>query len=326
MTVLLTGAAGFIGFHVAEALLARGDSVVGVDNLNAYYDPALKQERLDHLGKRSGFYFRNADITDGVGLASLLDEREGVDRIIHLAAQPGVLYSFKDPDSYIHSNITGQMAILEVARKCGGLRHLVFASSSSVYGGSDRLPFALDDPVDRPLSLYGATKRAGELMAHSYSHLYGVPATGLRFFTVYGRWGRPDMAAWGFTEAVLDDQPITLRNEGAMKRDFTHVDDIVPGVLAALDRPPAGEGGATPFALYNLGNSRPEPLDRFIAIIEEAAGRKADIQRVSGAAGEPAETFADIAASRRDLGFEPRVTLDEGLTDFVAWFRARREA
>ena len=321
MTVLVTGVAGFIGFHVATALLARGEHVVGVDNLNDYYDVALKEARLAELEDRPGFDFHYLDLADRRAADAVLARHPDIDRVVHLAAQAGVRHSLVDPHIYVRSNVEGQLVVLEACRRLKHLRHLVYASSSSVYGGSARLPFALDDPVDRPLSLYGATKRAAELMAMTYSHLFALPATGLRFFTVYGPWGRPDMAAYIFTRAILAGLPIRLFNDGAMKRDFTYIDDIVDGVLAALDRPPAG-GDGPPHRLYNLGNSRAEPLTRFVAVLERACGRSATIESAPMQPGDVRETYADIAAATRDLGFRPATAIDEGVPRFVAWYRA----
>ncbi|MEC9182933.1 MAG: NAD-dependent epimerase/dehydratase family protein, partial [Pseudomonadota bacterium] len=251
MAVLLTGAAGFIGYHTAEALLDRGERVVGVDIVNDYYDVALKEARLARLTGRDGFSFYRVDIVDQDAMMALVANNPDINSIIHLAAQAGVRYSLENPFAYVQSNLVGQMVILEIARHSDNLKHLVYASSSSVYGGNTKLPFALEDSVDAPVSLYAATKRADELMGHCYSHLYGIPMTGLRFFTVYGRWGRPDMAAFIFTKAILEGRPIDVFNNGEMKRDFTHVSDIVPGVLACLDRPPQGSEGV-PHKLYNL--------------------------------------------------------------------------
>ena len=321
MTVLVTGVAGFIGFHVATALLARGERVVGVDNLNDYYDVTLKEARLAELEDRPGFDFHYLDLADWRATDAVLARHPDIDRVVHLAAQAGVRHSLVDPHIYVRSNVEGQLVVLEACRRLKHLRHLVYASSSSVYGGSTRLPFALDDPVDRPLSLYGATKRAAELMAMTYSHLFALPATGLRFFTVYGPWGRPDMAAYIFTRAILAGLPIRLFNDGAMKRDFTYIDDIVDGVLAALDRPPAG-GDGPPHRLYNLGNSRAEPLTRFVAVLERACGRSATIESAPMQPGDVRETYADIAAATRDLGFRPATAIDEGVPRFVAWYRA----
>jgi UDP-glucuronate 4-epimerase len=323
MPVLVTGAAGFIGFGVAGALLARGETVIGVDNLNAYYDVRLKQARLERLEATPGFRFHRLDIADRGRLEALAGDEPGIDRIVHLAAQAGVRHSLEHPQDYIDANITGHLAVLELGRRLPGFRHLVYASSSSVYGGNDKLPFSVEDRVDRPLSIYGATKRADELMSHCYSHLFGLPATGLRFFTVYGPWGRPDMAMFIFTRAVLEGRPITLFNDGEMQRDFTYVDDIVAGVVAALDRPPppAAAAGEPPHRLYNLGNHRSEPLRRLVELVERECGRKALVELAPMQPGDARASFADIASATRDLGFLPRVSLDEGVPRFVAWYR-----
>ncbi len=322
MSILVTGAAGFIGYHVCEALLARGDRVVAVDNVNAYYDPKLKEARLERLKARPGFSFQRIDIADRGAMTELAAANLDVTRIAHLAAQAGVRHSLTHPRDYIQANLTGFLEILELARKLPVPPTLVYASSSSVYGANTKLPFSVDDPADRPLALYGATKKANEAMAYSYSHLYRIPSTGLRFFTVYGPWGRPDMSAFIFTRAILAGEEITVNNQGDMRRDFTYIDDIVAGVLACLDRPaqPAAEGGA-PHRIYNLGNHRSEPLTRFIALIEQACGKTARIRYADMQPGDVKDTYADIEASTRDLGFVPRVTIDEGLPRFVQWYR-----
>jgi UDP-glucuronate 4-epimerase len=322
MTVLLTGAAGFIGYHTAEALLARGDPVVGIDNLNAYYDVRLKEARLARLTARPGFRFHRLDIADRAGIEALAAQHPEITRIVHLAAQAGVRHSLVDPYSYVHSNVMGQVVLLEAARRLAKLEHVVYASSSSVYGGNAKLPFAIEDRTDQPLSLYGATKKADELIVQSYSHLWRLPATGLRFFTVYGPWGRPDMAAYLFTRAILAGEPIRLFNAGNMQRDFTYVDDIVQGVVAALDRPPAdGGASAPPHRVYNLGNHRAENLRDFIATIERATNAKAILVEEPMQAGDVRTTLADIAASTRDLGFQPSTAIDVGIPRFVAWYR-----
>jgi UDP-glucuronate 4-epimerase len=322
MTVLVTGSAGFIGYHVSEALLARGDAVLGIDNLNSYYDPALKRARLERLRAHLGFAFEQADIADfGAIMRLARRHRDAIAAVVHLAAQAGVRHSLKAPFDYVRSNLEGHMVMLEVCRhELPALRHLVYASSSSVYGGNTKIPFAVEDRVDQPVSLYAATKRADELMSHCYSHLYGIPATGLRFFTVYGPWGRPDMAAFLFADAITAGRPITLYNRGEMERDFTYIDDVVAGVLAALDRPPAADGDA-PHKLYNLGNHRPVALRHFVAVLEEALGIRAEIQLAPLPPGDVIRTYADIEASQRDLGFEPRTPIEEGLPRFVAWYR-----
>ncbi len=318
MTVLVTGAAGFIGYHTAAALLRRGEAVLGVDNLDPYYDVALKRARVARLEGEKGFSFAELDIADRAALSSAVPP--DVTRVVHLAAQAGVRYSLENPAAYIHANLDGHFAILDLCRHMGRLDHLVYASSSSVYGGLEELPLSVEDRVDKPISLYAATKRADELMSHCYSHLYRMPATGLRFFTVYGPWGRPDIAAYIFTRAILAGEPIRLFNHGDMKRDFTYIDDAVAGILAALDRPPAGGDGA-PHRIYNIGNHRAEPLMRLVALVEAATGGKAEIEHAPMQPGDVKETFADIEASRRDLGFEPHITIDEGIPRFVAWYR-----
>lgn len=318
MKVLLTGAAGFIGFHVAQALLARGDEVVGVDNLNAYYEVALKDARLAKLTAQKGFAFERIDIADRDAMFALAAKYPGVTHIVHLAAQAGVRHSLTDPYTYVTSNVMGQVVILELARKFAGLQHFVYASSSSVYGGNTKLPFSVDDETEQPNSLYAATKKADELIGHTYAHLYGVPATGLRFFTVYGPWGRPDMAAFLFTRAILAGEPIRVFNNGEMWRDFTYVDDIVAGVLAAVARKPST---TPPHAIYNLGNHRSEKLTDFIAVLEKALGRPAQVRFEPMQPGDVARTYADIEASRRDLGFDPKTPIGEGIPRFVAWYR-----
>jgi UDP-glucuronate 4-epimerase len=312
MTVLVTGVAGFIGFHTAKALLVRGEAVVGIDDLNAYYDPRLKRDRLAQLG--GAFTFRHCDFSDFAALTAALHGHT-VDRIVHLGAQAGVGHSLRDPHSYVRSNLAGHLNLLEIARSTGGLRHMVYASSSSVYGANTKLPFSVEDRADAPLSLYAATKRADELMSESYAHLYTIPLTGLRFFTVYGPWGRPDMAIWKFTERILKDAPIQLFNAGRMRRDFTYIDDIVAGVLAALDRPP------TRHSVYNLGNNRAEELLRLVELIEAATGRTAIRESLPMQAGDVPATFADIAATTAALGWAPTTSIDDGIPKFVDWFR-----
>jgi len=321
MTVLVTGAAGFIGMHVAEALLARGETVLGIDNLSPYYDVALKRARLDLLRRHKNFRFELLDIADGAALRALARQNRGIDRVVNLAAQAGVRYSLTHPEPYIAANVAGHLSVLETCRALDRFDHLVYASSSSVYGANTKLPFAIEDRVDRPVSLYAATKRAAELISYSYGHLYRLPQTGLRFFTVYGPWGRPDMSAYLFTKAILAGEPISVFNHGDMKRDFTFIDDVVAGVLAALDRRPSDSPDAPPHRLYNLGNHRSEALLRFIEVIERAVGRKAELKLEPMQPGDVKETYADIEASRRDLGFEPRTPIDTGIPRFVAWFR-----
>ncbi len=317
MAVLVTGAAGFIGYHVAEALLARGEDVVGLDELNAYYDPRLKQARLDRLAGRPGFRFVKGDIADEEALAGAAGQGT-IDRIVHLAAQAGVRYSIENPRAYVRSNLVGHVNVLELARGLGaGLKHLVYASSSSVYGGNDKAPFAETDAVEKPVSLYAATKRADELMSHTYSHLYGMPQTGLRFFTVYGPWGRPDMAYWLFTAALLEGRPIDVFAGGVLTRDFTYIDDIVAGILKVLDGPP-GEGT---HRLYNIGNSNPVSVNDFIATLERLTGKAAIRNELPMQPGDVRATHADTSALERDYGFRPSTPLDEGLARFVAWYR-----
>ncbi|HEY2445517.1 MAG TPA: NAD-dependent epimerase/dehydratase family protein [Rhizomicrobium sp.] len=316
--IVVTGAAGFIGFHVAEALLARGDTVLGIDNLNAYYDVTLKQARLARLEAQRGFVFRKADISNREAITGLAGAFPAIAGIVHLAAQAGVRHSLTDPYVYVQANVMGQVVMFELARACPKLTHFVYASSSSVYGSNDRLPFSVDDPVTQPNSLYAATKRADELIGHTYAHLYRIPATGLRFFTVYGPWGRPDMAAFLFTRAILAGEPIRVFNRGEMWRDFTYIDDVVSGVLRALDRPPQS---TPPHALYNLGNHRSEKLTDFIAVLEAALGKKAQMRFEPMQPGDVPSTYADIESSRRDLGFEPTTPISEGIPRFIRWYR-----
>jgi len=321
MTVLLTGAAGFIGFHVARALLDRGERVVGVDNLSSYYDPSLKRARLAQLAGEAAFTFHELDIADRAAVFAMTEAVPEIDRVVHLAAQAGVRYSLENPFAYAETNVLGHLVVLEASRRLARLRHLVYASSSSVYGGNSKLPFSVDDRVDSPVSLYAATKRADELIGHCYAHLYGLPVTGLRFFTVYGPWGRPDMAYYSFTRAIFEGRPIRVFNRGEMQRDFTYIDDVVPGVLAALDRPPEGADGV-PHRLYNLGNHRAEKLLKFIAVLESACGREAAKEFVAMQPGDMEATYADIEPARRDLGFDPGTRIEEGLPLFVSWYRS----
>lgn len=321
MTILVTGAAGFIGYHTAQALLDRGEKVVGLDNLNAYYDVSLKQNRLDQLTGQRGFTFANIDLTDREGMSRLFAAHPRIAAIVHLAAQPGVRYSLENPFAYIDANVTGHLVVLEHARRCEHLRHLVYASSSSVYGESSALPFSPSDRADQPVSLYAASKRMDELMSHAYAHLYDLPATALRFFTVYGPWGRPDMAVYSFAEAILSETPIRVFNNGKLRRDFTFVDDIVGGILAAIDHVPAAAKGNPPHRIYNLGNNKPETVSRLVAVLEEAIGKPAIIRFEPMQAGDVTATFADIEDSRRDLGFSPSTSLEDGIRKFVSWLR-----
>jgi UDP-glucuronate 4-epimerase len=326
MDVLVTGAAGFIGQALSRRLLERGDRVIGVDNLNAYYDPQLKRDRLaDLAGFGDSFRCLHLDFSDAAALTAALAPLS-FDRIAHLGAQPGVRYSITHPHAYVQSNLVGHLNLLEVARHRGS-SHFVYASSSSVYGGNHGLPFRVEDRADRPLSLYAATKKADELMSETYAHLYRLPQTGLRFFTVYGPWGRPDMAVWLFTQAILEGRPIDVFNEGEMRRDFTYVDDIVAGVVACIDNPPADDGeekaggSPGPHRLYNIGNSRSEPLTGLIAAIEQACGRVAEKRLLPMQPGDVRDTYADISAIQRDLGFVPATSIDEGIPRFVDWYR-----
>jgi UDP-glucuronate 4-epimerase len=328
MAVLVTGAAGFIGFHTARRLLERGEQVVGLDNLNDYYSVALKKDRLAQLGKASAFTFLHCDFADAAALKNALAGHK-ITRVVHLGAQAGVRYSLTHPHAYVQSNIVGHLNLLEFCRHNDAFEHLVYASSSSVYG-SNRLPetgFSVDDRVDHPVSLYAASKKADELMSDTYSHLYRIPQTGLRFFTVYGPWGRPDMAMWLFTRAILENRPIQVFNNGDMRRDFTYIDDIVTGVVSCLDNPPPDDGkpkaggSVTPHRLYNIGNHRSEHLMRMIEVLENALGKRAEKEFRPMQEGDVADTYADIGAIQRDLGFVPTTPIDVGVPKFVAWYR-----
>jgi UDP-glucuronate 4-epimerase len=321
MTVLITGAAGFIGSSLARVLLARGQRVIGVDDLNDYYDPALKQARLGTLSPHKDFVFEKCDIADRQAMEAIAARHQDITHLVNLAAQAGVRYSLVNPYAYTRTNVEGFTVVLEICRRLPKFQHLVYASSSSVYGGNTKLPFSVDDRVDHPVSLYAATKKANELMAHCYSHLYRIPATGLRYFTVYGPWGRPDMSAYIFVKAILEGRPIPVFNNGDMRRDFTYIDDIVAGTVAVLDRTPASENGAPPCKLYNIGNHKSEPLMRFIELIEAALGKKAVYDFKPMQPGDVQETYADIAAIERDAGYRPRTSIDEGIPNFVAWYR-----
>ena len=320
MHILLTGAAGFIGMHTAQRLLARGDTVLGIDNLNDYYAVALKSARLEPLLKHPGFAFETVDVADRQAMAQLFAGHR-FDAVVHLAAQAGVRYSITNPTAYLDSNLTGFGHILEGCR-AQKLGHLVYASSSSVYGGNTKMPFEETDAVDHPVSLYAATKKANELMAHTYSHLYGLPTTGLRFFTVYGPWGRPDMAYFSFTRAVLEGRPIQVFNHGKMKRDFTYIDDIVEGVLRVLDKPATPENaGGPPYRIFNIGNHDPVPLMDFIGCIEQALGREAVKEFLPMQDGDVPATYASTEALHRWVGFAPSTPLKEGIERFVRWYR-----
>jgi UDP-glucuronate 4-epimerase len=329
--VLVTGAAGFIGYHLCCHLLSRGDEVVGMDNLSDYYDPALKAARLEQLADHPGFTFRRLDLSDREGMRRLFTEYQP-ERVVNLAAQAGVRYSLQNPHVYIESNVSGFVNLLEECHH-GAVRHLVFASSSSVYGANTKVPFSVKDNVDHPISLYAATKKSNELMAHTYSHLFGLPTTGLRFFTVYGPWGRPDMAIFLFTKAILEGRPIDVFNHGRMKRDFTYVEDIVEGVVRVLDRPPvpnpdwSGDApdpstSRAPYRLYNIGNSQPVELRRFIEVLEDALGVPAQKNLLPMQPGDVPVTYSDVRDLTRDTGFAPRTPIEEGIPRFVAWYRS----
>jgi UDP-glucuronate 4-epimerase len=338
MAVLVTGAAGFIGSHVSHVLLDRGEEVVGLDDLNDYYDPTLKEARLARLAPKRGFSFVKMDVADRAGMESLFAQHK-FDRVVHLAAQAGVRYSITNPHAYVHSNIVGFQNILEGCRAVqekhkehGGCRHLVYASSSSVYGGNAKLPFSVNDSVDHPLSLYAASKKANELFAHTYSNLFKLPTTGLRFFTVYGPWGRPDMALFLFTKNILEGKPIEVFNHGRHRRDFTYVDDIVEGVVRVLDRPaqpnpafdasqPDPGSSSAPWRVYNIGNSRPVELLDYIGAIERATGRKAEMILKPLQPGDVPDTMADVEALERDTGYRPSTTVETGVARFVEWYR-----
>lgn len=329
-TAIVTGAAGFIGFHVADRLLAAGHPVVGIDNLNPYYDPALKRARLARLEGRPGWQFLELDLADAAAVRDALD-RSGAMHVVHLGAQAGVRWSLENPAAYVQSNLVGFANILEACRH-NQTAHLVYASSSSVYGANTKVPFAVTDNTDHPVSLYAATKKANEVMAHSYAHLFGLPCTGLRFFTVYGPWGRPDMAYWKFTEAILAGQPIEVFGDGLLRRDFTYIDDVVEGIVRLIDRPatpdPAWTGMApdpatssAPWRLYNIGNHTPVTVTEMIDLLEEACGRKAVRVFKPRPPGDVEATFADVEALQAAVGFQPATPLRDGLHRFVAWFR-----
>jgi UDP-glucuronate 4-epimerase len=331
MHVLVTGVAGFIGFHIAQRLLARGDTVIGVDNINAYYDVRLKEARLARLTGHDRFTFLRLDLADRSGMDKMFASHHP-ERVVHLAAQAGVRYSLTNPHAYVESNLVGFLHILEGCRNTQ-VQHLVYASSSSVYGANTKMPFSVHHNVDHPVSLYAASKKANELMAHTYSHLYHVPTTGLRFFTVYGPWGRPDMAYFLFTKAILAGEPIPVFNHGKMRRDFTYIDDIVEGVVRVLDTLPqpnplwsglAPDPGTSkaPYRVYNIGNNQPVELLHFIEVLETCLGRKAEKQLLPMQAGDVPETYADVDDLMRAVGFRPATTIDEGIARFVEWYRA----
>ena len=318
MTILITGVAGFVGSQVARALLARGEHVIGIDNFSPYYDPVLKFARVKPLRDNKAFTFLELDVADRGPMLALAEQHPEIDGIVHLAAQPGVRQSIADPYIYVQTNVLGHLTALELARRCSRLKHFVYASSSSVYGGNSRLPFSAADRVDHPVSVYGATKRSGELMTDTYVHLYKFRATGLRYFTVYGPWGRPDMSPWIFAKAIHEGQPIKLYHLGFAKRDFSYIDDIVAGTLAVLDRPAAEPG----HRLYNLGAAGSEEVVHVIELFEKALGKKAVIELRPGEPGDMLETAADITETIRDFGWRPKVTVEEGIPKFVEWFKA----
>jgi len=331
MRILVTGAAGFIGSHLSQRLLARGDEVLGYDNLNDYYDPTLKQARLDRLTPHPGFDFVKASLEDRPALEAAF-ARFRPQRVVNLAAQAGVRYSLTNPYAYVESNLVGFINVLEACRH-GGVEHLVYASSSSVYGANRKLPFSVRDPVDHPVSLYAATKKANELMAHTYSHLYALPTTGLRFFTVYGPWGRPDMALFLFTRKILAGEPIEVFNHGRHSRDFTYIDDIVEGVLRTLDRPPAGDpafdpmapnpgSSAAPYRVYNIGNDQPVELSRYIEVLEQCLGLTAEKILLPLQPGDVPDTHADVSELSRDTGYAPATPIEQGIGRFLDWYRA----
>jgi UDP-glucuronate 4-epimerase len=331
MRVLVTGAAGFIGSTLSEQLLARGDEVHGFDDLNDYYDPSLKQARLDKLTGHDGFGFTKATLSDRDAVEGVF-KRFKPQRVVNLAAQAGVRYSLENPHAYVESNIVGFLNILECCRS-SDVEHLVYASSSSVYGANRKLPFAVEDSVDHPVSMYAASKKANELMAHTYSHLYGLPTTGLRFFTVYGPWGRPDMALFLFTRKILAGEPIEVFNHGRHTRDFTYIDDIVEGVIRTLDRVPAADpdydpmspspaSSSAPYRVYNIGNDQPVQLLRYIEVLEDCLGRKADMRMLPLQPGDVPDTHADVKALQRDTGYSPSTTIDVGIGRFVDWYRS----
>jgi UDP-glucuronate 4-epimerase len=331
LKLLVTGAAGFIGSFVSERLLERGDQVIGIDNLNAYYDVYLKQARLDRLLRMDGFSDRRVDVADRRAMNDVFRETRP-DRIVHLAAQAGVRYSLENPYAYVDANVTGFLNVLECARHYG-TEHLVYASTSSVYGLNTNMPFSVHQNVDHPVSLYAATKKSNELMAHTYSHLFAIPTTGLRFFTVYGPWGRPDMALFLFTRKILAGEPIEVFNYGQHKRDFTYIDDIVEGIVRTLDRPPAGDpdwdpnapdpaSSSAPYRLYNIGSNRPVELLRYIELLENALGRKAERRLLPLQPGDVPDTFADVDSLIEDVGYGPETPIETGVQNFVDWYLA----
>ena len=321
MTILVTGVAGFIGFHVAKNLTEKGQTVIGIDNLNDYYDVNLKKARLDQLVASPLFSFHRADIADKYSIEPIVSNNKEITCVIHLAAQAGVRYSLVNPYSYVRANLHGVLVLLEVVRSLSRLEHFIFASSSSVYGGSRNLPYSITDKSDKPISFYGATKKGGEGICHSYSHIYNIPITCLRFFTVYGPWGRPDMAAYIFTKKILSGEQISVFNHGNMRRDFTYIDDCVAGILSCMSKQPVSINSAAPFTVFNIGNSRSEKLMDFIKIIECEIGREAIIKFLPMQKGDVAETYADIEETKKAFGFDPKIDISEGLVHFIRWYK-----
>lgn len=324
MKILITGAAGFVGFHCATRLLAGGHNIIGIDNLNSYYDVSLKEGRLAQLEQAENFSFLKLDLSDRHGMAELF-RKNVFDVVLHLGAQAGVRYSIENPFAYIESNVTGMLTVLEGCRH-GQVGHLVYASSSSVYGANQKQPFSVEDRVDSPVSLYAATKKSNELMCQTYAHLYGLPCTGLRFFTVYGPWGRPDMAYYKFANAIMSNRPIDVYNHGNMRRDFTYVDDIVDGITSILSQPPLAAQGTPPHAVYNLGNSKPEALGDLIDLLERYLHRPAVRRYLSMQPGDVLSTYADIGKTSTDYGFSPKTSLQEGIRRFCDWYREYHKA
>jgi UDP-glucuronate 4-epimerase len=322
MKIILTGIAGFIGSHLARRLLRDGHSVIGIDDLNDYYAVRLKRDRLADVASVRAFEFVEADIADLEKMRALFTAHADATHIVHLAAQAGVRYSIERPELYVHANVMGQVAIFEAARKLDRCRHLVYASTSSVYGANQELPFSVGQRVETPVSLYSATKLAGEHIAYTYGHLHGLPATGFRFFTVYGPWGRPDMSYYKFASAITADEPIAVHGFGEMSRDFTYVDDVVSCLVAAIERPPAPDATGVRHKVYNIGNNQPTPLLEFIALIERSLGRKAKRSLVPVQPGEMVSTYADIAETQRDFGFQPSTPVALGIEEFARWFKS----
>ncbi len=320
-TILVTGSAGFIGFHTSLRLLNEGEHVVGIDNLNDYYDVSLKQARLKVLEKHANFTFVKVEISDKDAMETVWSGHGPFTRVIHLAAQAGVRYSLENPYAYIQSNIVGHLNIIEMCRHTDNFEHLVYASSSSVYGGNTKLPFSVQDRVDNPISMYAATKKSDELMSHAYSHLFRIPQTGLRFFTVYGPWGRPDMALFIFTKAICAGEKLPVFNHGKMKRDFTYIDDIVSGVVATLRNPPVEENGKAPQRVFNIGNTNSENLMDFVEIIEKELGKKAEIDFQPMQAGDVCETYADVTETTDATGYKPTTSIHEGVPKFIEWYK-----